>query len=46
MGRVVSRERWLVSDDLWSTIEPLLPTSPSDGHAGEAGDRACPTAKR
>ena len=25
MGKVRSHERWLVSDELWSKIEPLLP---------------------
>lgn len=25
MGKIVSRERWLVSDELWSQIAPLLP---------------------
>ncbi len=25
MGKIASRERWLVSDELWDKIEPLLP---------------------
>src|SRR6202140_1116035 len=25
MGNITSHERWLVSDELWGTIEPLLP---------------------
>jgi len=25
MGKITARERWLVSDGLWSKIEPLLP---------------------
>ena len=25
MGKITSRERWLVSDELWSKIEPILP---------------------
>ena len=25
MGKVLSRDRWLVSEELWSKIEPLLP---------------------
>lgn len=28
MGKSVSHERWLVSDELWSKVEPLLPKPP------------------
>ena len=29
MGRIKSHERWLVSDELWSRIQPLLPKAPA-----------------
>ncbi len=32
MGKVVSRERWLVSDELWSKMEPLLPKRKRRAH--------------
>ena len=28
MGKIKSHGRWLVSDEMWSKLEPLLPTPP------------------
>ena len=43
MGKIRSHERWLVSDELWSKIEPLLPgaavRSPSRGGRPRVPDR-------
>ena len=43
MGKIRSHERWLVSDELWSRIEPLLPKlpvrSPSRGGRPRVPDR-------
>ena len=43
MGKIRSHERWLVSDELWSRMEPLLPKapvpSPSRGGRPRVSDR-------
>jgi len=43
MGKIRSHERWLVSDELWSKLEPLLPKprrrSPSRGGRPRVPDR-------
>ena len=41
MGKIRSHERWLVSDELWSKLEPLLP-KPRRRSASRVGRRRVP----